>query len=202
MSDESIDAVIQKFIAADEALRALQTRETELTAAAQSFQVADSKIQSATASAAEALSSARESFQETAATAKAIGEGAASVLESLGAEIDLLTQLLAQVSQLEPERLAGDLSEIRRDLSDQGAELRELRRLENDTRMTADRARRSLEEMQTSQDQLQAKFDADLQGVTASQADLAQSVNALGHVLWMVLAVAVVGAVLAGLGVI
>lgn len=132
MTDDELDQIVEKFTNADAALRLLATREQELRVAAAEFLKAGQAMERVQREGAVSLETARADFSEAAESSRTIAASTASILEGLGAEIERVSALTQQLRGLEPERLASDLDELRRDINDQAVELRELRRLESE----------------------------------------------------------------------
>lgn len=134
----SLDAVVSRFVSAEQALLDLRTEQSRLLDATTRFISSDDEMRGRTATALEALEEARARLRQQILSGEEITKDTGDLHRSLSEAVTEIGQVLQTLRSIDPAAMSRDLADLRRDGADNASEVRELRRLTAELQRTHD----------------------------------------------------------------
>jgi len=130
--NEDLASIVQRFVAAEDALSSIAERREELRTATRELQETRASTSASTTSSMEALESVREDLRSRIQADERLAAARAELDVETGDVMSEIRDVLASLRAIDPTKFATELAELRRDGADNAAEVREVRRLTAD----------------------------------------------------------------------
>lgn len=128
-TNEPLSDIVQRFVAAEDALTTLRERGGELQRAAEHLQQVTSAVDTSTRTSVEALEQTRADLRRRLETEQELAGNRGQLDTAIGEVMAEVHQVLVALQSIDPVRFAAELGELRRDGADNATEVREVRRL-------------------------------------------------------------------------
>ena len=167
---DPLDQVIERFLTAERALIDLGSSQERLHEAVTVVQATGTELRERSTKAEAALEDARARLREQMLTSGELAKDTGELQRSLPEAASEIAEVLQTLRGIDPAAMTQDLAEIRRDGTDNAAEVRELRRLVGDLQRDGTANATELKELTRSLSELQ-RIHGEL---AISQAQLAE----------------------------